>query len=488
MTKEHFDVLIVGAGLSGIGAAVHLKQNCPGRSFAILEGRSRPGGTWDLFRYPGVRSDSDMHTLGYDFKPWRASKSIADGPAILNYIKETATEYELHQHVRYDHQVLKARWCSETCHWELEIDHKGDVKHLTGNVLYMCAGYYSYQQGYTPEFPGRDRFQGDIIHPQAWPKNYDYSGKEVVVIGSGATAITLVPAMTDQAKHVTMLQRSPTYIISWPAKDWLANFLKSSLPITAAYAITRWKNIVSQQYLYWLSRNRPEILKRYLLWNARRRLGKDFDIEKHFTPSYDVWDERLCLVPDGDFFDAVKTKKASVVTDHIESFTEDGIALKSGDILKADTIVTATGLKLVMYGEVEFFVDGEPVDFSKRWSYKGVGCSGVPNFFACFGYVNASWTLRADLMSRYVCKVVNHLHSTGYQQCIPTLRERDKKMRRLPWISGFTPGYIKRVGHIFPKQGSIEPWVNPQVYKKDVELLAKDPVDDGVLIFSKAAS
>ena len=488
MTEEHYDVLIVGAGLSGIGAAVHLKKNCPDHSFAILEGRSNPGGTWDLFRYPGIRSDSDMHTLGYDFKPWRASKSIADGQAILEYIKETAAEHDLNQYVRYDHQVLKAEWSSEASRWRLEINHNGTVKYVTGNLVYMCAGYYSYKQGYTPDFPGRERFQGDVIHPQAWPKDYDYQGKKVVVIGSGATAITLVPAMADKAEQVTMLQRSPTYIISWPAKDRVANFLRTILPIKVAYAITRWKNILRQQYLYWLSRNKPEVLKGLLLWNARRRLGKDFDIEKHFTPTYNVWDERLCLVPDGDFFDAVKDKKASVVTDHIESFTEDGIALKSGKSLEADTIITATGLRLVMYGEVEFSVDGMPVDFSKTWSYKGVGCSGVPNFFACFGYVNASWTLRADLMSRYVCKVVNHMHATGTQQCMPTLGGDASHMRRLPWISGFTPGYIKRVGHIFPKQSNIEPWVNPQIYSKDVELLDKSPVDDGYLVFSKAAN
>ena len=488
MREEHFDVLIVGAGLSGIGAAVHLKQNCPDRSFAILEGRSNPGGTWDLFRYPGIRSDSDMHTLGYDFKPWRASKSIADGKAILDYIKETAAEHDVNQYVRYDHQVLKAEWSSEASRWRLEINHNGTVKYVTGNLVYMCAGYYSYKQGYTPDFPGRECFQGDVIHPQAWPDDYDYQGKKVVVIGSGATAITLVPAMADKAEHVTMLQRSPTYIISWPAKDRVANFLRTILPIKMAYAITRWKNILRQQYLYWLSRNKPEVLKGLLLWNARRRLGKDFDIEKHFTPTYNVWDERLCLVPDGDFFDAVKDKKASVVTDQIESFTKQGIDLKSGESLEADTIITATGLKLVMYGEVEFSVDGVPVDFSKTWSYKGVGCSGVPNFFACFGYVNASWTLRADLMSRYVCKVVNHMHATGTQQCVPTLGEDAMKMRRLPWISGFTPGYIKRVGHIFPKQSNIEPWVNPQIYSKDVELLDKSPVDDGYLVFSKASN
>lgn len=488
MTEEHYDVLIVGAGLSGIGAAVHLKQNCPDRSFAILEGRSNPGGTWDLFRYPGIRSDSDMHTLGYNFKPWRASKSIADGQAILAYIKETAAEYKLEQYVRYDHQVLKANWCSEECLWRLEINHNGVVKQVTGNVLYMCAGYYSYKKGYTPEFAGRERFKGDVIHPQAWPEDYDYQGKKVVVIGSGATAITLVPAMADKAEHVTMLQRSPTYIISWPAKDIVANFLRTILPIKMAYAITRWKNILRQQYLYWLSRNKPDVLKKFLLWNARRRLGKDFDIEKHFTPTYNVWDERLCLVPDGDFFDVLKDAKASVVTDHIESFTEGGITLKSGQDLEADTIITATGLKLVMYGEVEFSVDGKPVDFSKTWSYKGVGCSGVPNFFACFGYVNASWTLRADLMSRYVCRVVNHMHATGSKMCMPTLQEDDFNMKRLPWISGFTPGYINRVGHIFPKQGDKEPWVNPQIYSKDVDLLQKAPIDDGALVFSNSAS
>jgi monooxygenase len=486
MTAEHFDLLIVGAGLSGIGAGVHLKTHCPDRSFVILEGRERLGGTWDLFRYPGIRSDSDMHTLGYNFKPWVASKAIADGPSILKYIKETAAEYKLDQSVRYQHKVTNAEWSSKEAVWRVEVL-RGDtnaIMHFTCNVLYMCSGYYRFEKGHAPAFDGSAQFQGPIVHPQHWPEDLDYEGKRVVVIGSGATAITLIPSMTDKAAHVTMLQRSPTYIVSWPEKDIFANILNKVLPSKLAYAITRFKNIFIQQFFYRLARKRPMEANKRVINMVRKELGPGFDVGKHFTPSYSLWDQRVCLAPDGDFFQSLREKKASVVTDHIAHFTENGIALKSGEVLDADIIVTATGLNLITSGGVTFSVDGEPIDFSKTWSYKGMGSSGVPNLFGCFGYVNASWTLRADLISIYLCRVLNHMKETGARQCTPRLRDGDKEMVARPWVEGFTPGYIERVAHLFPKQGDREPWINPQNYKKDKRMFLKGPVDDGVMAFT----
>ncbi len=468
-SEEHFDVIVIGAGLSGIGAGVYLKERCPNRSFVILEGRERMGGTWDLFRYPGIRSDSDMHTLGYQFKPWRAKLSIADGPAILNYIRETARDYRVEESIRYQHRVTAAEWSSERAAWRLTVrrEETGAVEHLSCRVLYVCAGYYSYQEGYTPEFAGRDRFRGEIIHPQAWPEGVDYEGKEIVVIGSGATAVTLVPALAEKAARVTMLQRSPTYILAWPDRDAIANFLNRILPAKIAYAITRWKNVSIQQYMYAFTQKNPEVAKKRLLKRVRRALGDDIDVERHFTPTYFPWEERLCLAPNGDFFQSVKSGRAVVVTDHIESFTETGIALRSGEHLPADIIVTATGLNLVGLGEVEVRVDGESVDYSQLWTYKGVAYSNVPNLFACFGYVNASWTLRADLISKFVCRVLNQMEKTGMTQCTPRLRPADAQMSSRRWIDGFSPGYIERVAHLFPRQGDREPWVNHQNYRKD---------------------
>ena len=485
MNTEHVDILIVGAGLSGIGAAVHLKQQCPNRSFLILEGRAQLGGTWDLFRYPGIRSDSDMHTMGYGFKPWRAEKAIADGPAILEYIRETATEYAVEEHIRYQQKVLRANWSSEDSVWRVETE-RGDSSEqqsFSCSVLYMCAGYYSYRGGYSPDFPDQERFQGPIVHPQQWPEDLDYAGKRVVIIGSGATAITLLPAMANTAAHVTMLQRSPTYLFSWPDKDIIANTLNKLLPAGLAYRITRQKNIAMQQYFYGLSQRYPEKAKARLLKLVQKQLDGDIDMNKHFTPSYDPWKQRLCLTPNGDLFDALNNGAASVVTDHIERFTETGISLKSGETLDADIIVTATGLNLVTFGEVAFSVDGESVDFAKTWSYKGLAASDVPNLFACFGYINASWTLRADLTSEFVCRVLNHMEKTGTRQCTPRLRPSDHDMPERSWLDQFNPGYVQRFIEYFPKQSDRSPWQNTQNYKQDKVLLRKDPIDDGVLIF-----
>jgi cation diffusion facilitator CzcD-associated flavoprotein CzcO len=482
---EHFDVLIVGAGLSGVGAAVHLHERCPDRSYVILEGRPSMGGTWDLFRYPGIRSDSDMHTLGYRFKPWRNAKAIADGPSILSYIKETAAEYDVDRHIRYQHLATSASWSSAEALWTVEATRKdtGETQRFTCNFLYLCAGYYSYRHGYTPDFPGRARFTGTVVHPQEWPADLDYRGKKVVVIGSGATAITLVPAMAEQAAHVTMLQRSPTYVVSRPSKDVIANALRRILPEKWAYAVARWKNVTLQQLFYGRSRSHPQEVKKRLLDMVRKDLP-GYDVEKHFTPTYNPWDQRLCLVTDGDLFKAIRDGKASVVTDHIETFTERGIRVKSGEELEADIIVTATGLDLVVLGEMQFTVDGAPVHFADRWTYKGMMCSDVPNLVSTFGYINASWTLRADLIAEYVCRLLNHMRDTGARQATPRLRPDDRDMPARPWLSHFSSGYVQRVIHLFPKQGDRAPWLNPQRFGRDKKAFREDALDDGVLAFT----
>ena len=482
---EYFDVVIVGAGLSGIGAACHLQRECPNKRFAIFEGRAAMGGTWDLFRYPGIRSDSDMYTLGYSFKPWRESKAIADGPSILNYIHETAAEHDIERHIRYSRRIVKASWCSEDNCWTLEsLNTASNEREIVRcNLLLMCAGYYRYERGFTPEFKGRDRFKGDIVHPQRWPDGLDYRDKKVVVIGSGATAVTLIPQLAKKAAHVTMLQRSPTYVVSWPDQDVVANLLRRILPAKAAYAVTRWKNITMQQWTYRRTRKSPEKVRRQLLKWVRKELGKDYDVDKHFTPDYNPWDQRLCLVPNSDLFLAIRSGRASVETNLIENFTERGIRLRSGEELPADIIVTATGLDLSVLGELEFVVDGKSVDFSKTYSYKGIMCSDVPNMASTFGYVNASWTLRADLTAEYFCRVVNFMDACGYRCFTPKLRVEDKGMQARPWITGFTPGYITRVLDRLPRQGDREPWINPQDYRKDKRMFLEGIIDDGVLAF-----
>ena len=483
---EHFDTIIVGAGLSGIGAAYHLQTNCPNRSYAILEGREAIGGTWDLFRYPGIRSDSDMHTLGYNFKPWREAKSIADGPSILKYVNETADENAIRRHIRFNHLVKSARWSTPDARWTLEVENAetGSVLQLSCNFLQMCGGYYSYEGGYTPEFAGREDFQGSVVHPQQWPEDLEYSGKRVVVIGSGATAMTLVPAMAEQASKVTMLQRSPTYVVSRPDRDALANFLRKFLPESVAYAVTRFKNIQMQRLFYNRTRVNPEKVKHTLLSLVRKNLGPEYDVDTHFTPSYNPWDERLCLIPNDDLFDAIKSGKAEVVTDHIERFTSHGIQLKSGRELEADVIVTATGLKLEVMSGVQFSVDNEPVNFADTYTYKGMMFSGVPNLVQTFGYINASWTLRADLTAEYVCRLLNRMDELGQRQVTPRLRPEDEGMATRPWIDNFSPGYMKRMMHLFPKQGDRLPWCNTQNYTQDKKMIRQGELEDGALVFS----
>ncbi len=483
MSEQYFDVIIVGAGLSGIGAAVHLAEKCPNKSFVILEGRKAMGGTWDLFRYPGIRSDSDMHTLGYKFKPWREAKAIADGPSILRYIQETAVEHNIDQHIRYSHMVTAADWSNTDQQWTLTADNNGTPVVIKGNFLFMCAGYYNYEQGYTPEFTGRDRFQGEIIHPQHWPETLDYRDKKVVVIGSGATAVTLIPAMAEQTAHITMLQRSPTYIVSMADEDKVANMLRRFLPEKLAYRITRWKNIVYSQFSYNMTRWRPRMMKRFMINGVKEELGPEFDVKKHFTPDYNPWDQRVCLVPNSDLFLALKSGKASVVTDHIESFTENGILLKSGETLNADMIITATGLNVTVLGGTKFSIDGRAIDFSDHYTYRGVMLSDIPNIVSVFGYTNASWTLRADLISEFVCRLLNLMDQKKAKQCTPRLQPADKEMSQRPWFDDFSSGYIQRVLHQLPKQGDHEPWTNPQNYSHDKRVFLRQSLDDGVLNF-----
>jgi monooxygenase len=485
MSVEHVDVLIVGAGLSGIGAACHLKTKCPGKRFAILEARAASGGTWDLFRYPGIRSDSDMYTLGYSFRPWKEAKAIADGPAILNYVRQTAQDYGVDQAIRYQHRVLRASWCSREARWTVEAERgpAREIVRLTCNFLYLCSGYYRYDAGYTPDFPGVDRFAGRLIHPQHWPEDLDYRGKRVVVIGSGATAVTLVPAMTDRAAHVTMLQRTPTYIITLPAQDAIANFLRRILPARAAYALTRWKNVLLAMLVFVLSRRAPNLVKKMIRAGLRQQLGPKFDIDRHFKPPYNPWDQRLCLVPDADLFKALRSGKASVVTDHIETFTEKGIRLKSGEELPADIIISATGLSLVALGGLQFTVDGQAVELPKTMGYKGMMLSGVPNMAFAVGYTNASWTLKADLTAEYVCRLLNYMDRHGYRQCTP--RNTDPDVRPEPFID-FSSGYVLRAIDSFPKQGSRAPWRLYQNYFLDIFLLRFGSLRDDALEFARA--
>jgi len=480
--STEIDVLIIGAGLSGIGAGFYLKRDCPGKSFAILENRDAIGGTWDLFRYPGIRSDSDMFTLGYAFKPWRESKAIADGPSIKKYVNETADEYGIRQHIRFKHKVKRASWSSEDARWTVEAEHEGRLERFVCKFLLNCAGYYNYEKGYSPAFKGADQFKGALIHPQHWPENLDYAGKRVVVIGSGATAVTLVPAMTDKAAHVTMLQRSPTYMVSMPAEDALANWMRDHLPATWAYNLTRLRKVLFQQFFFRLARSRPAKTKERLLGLIREQLGPDYDMQTHFTPRYNPWEQRLCLVPDNDMFLAIKAGKASVVTDTIDTFTEKGIKLASGKELEADIIISATGLNLQMFGGAELSVDGKWIETGKLYAYKGAMYSDVPNFASVFGYTNASWTLRADLICQYVCRMVNYLSDYGLDQVTPRLSgaHTDK-----PFVD-FSSGYFERVKDILPKQTTVAPWKQNQSYMHDLMDLRFGAIEDGILEFKRA--
>ena len=483
MTIEHVDVLVVGAGLSGIGAGYHLQADCPQRSWLILESRDDLGGTWDLFRYPGVRSDSDMYTLGYSFRPWTDPKAIADGPAILDYLRETAKAFRIDEKIRFGHRVQRASWCSRTATWTVHAQ-RGPERtpvSFTCQFLFMCSGYYRYDQGYTPEFPDRERFGGRIVHPQHWPADLDYAGQQVVVIGSGATAVTLVPELARQAAQVTMLQRSPTYVVSRPSVDRLANRLRRWLPLRLAYGLTRWKNVLLGQYFFGLCRRKPALARRGLLRMVRAELGPDYDVATHFTPRYNPWEQRLCLVPDGDFFRAIRGGRATVVTDEIERFTATGIRLKSGRELPADLIVTATGLSLQLLAGVAFEVDGRPVDPAASLSYKGMMYSDLPNLASSFGYTNASWTLKSDLTARYVCRLLNHLARTGARQCTPRLT--DPAVTPEKWVD-FSSGYFQRSIDAFPRQGSRRPWKLHQNYALDIVSLKFGALDDGTMAFS----
>ena len=483
MALEPFDVLIVGAGISGIGAACHLQKSCPARSYLILEGREALGGTWDLFRYPGIRSDSDMYTLGYDFKPWTHPKAIADAPHILDYLKETVAEHQLEPHIRYGHKVVSASWSTSEARWQVEIAPMdgGENTVISCNFLHMCSGYYNYEHGYTPQFEGTERFSGQIIHPQFWPEDLDYAGKRVVVIGSGATAVTLVPALAKTAAHVTMLQRSPTYVVSRPAEDRFANKLREILPGKLAYFLVRWRNILFQRFIYERCRKYPQQAKKRIIDMVRDEMGPEYDVDTHFTPKYNPWDQRLCLVPDGDMFKAIREGRASVVTDHIDCFTRNGLRLKSGEELRADLIVTATGLEMQFLSDVKFTIDGEKLEPHSALSYKGMMVSGVPNMAFAAGYTNASWTLKCDLTCDYVCRLLNHMERHGYRICCPT--NKDPQLEVEPYMS-LSAGYIQRAQDRFPLQGSHAPWKLYQNYIKDIFALRFGRLADGVMDFS----
>jgi monooxygenase len=485
MSENHFDVLIVGAGLSGISAGYHLQTKSPNKTYAILESRDCIGGTWDLFRYPGVRSDSDMFTLGYSFRPWTNPKSIADGPSILKYVRETASIYGIDKKIRFGHGVKGASWSSADALWTVDVELKssGEIVRFTCSFLFMCSGYYKYSSGYTPDFPGVADFAGRIVHPQKWTDDIDYAGKKVVVIGSGATAMTLVPEMAKTAAHVTMLQRSPTYVIARPDTDAIADWLRRHLPPKLAYAATRWKNVLLVMFYFRLATRKPERMKTLLLGGVRQALGPDYDVKTHFTPRYNPWDQRLCLIPNGDLFAALKTGQASVVTDQIETFTHDGLKLASGETLDADIIVTATGLDLQVLGGLEVTVDGRKIDFSKTMNYKGLMYSDVPNFASAFGYTNASWTLKCDLTCAYVCRLLNYMDRHGYRQCMP--QNSDPSVTPEPWVS-FTSGYVQRSIAKMPKQGSKKPWKLYQNYALDIVSLKFGSMSDDAMKFSEA--
>ena len=483
MSEDHVDVLIIGAGLSGIGAASHLEREAPNKSYAILESRGAMGGTWDLFRYPGIRSDSDMHTLGYSFKPWKHERAIADGPAILDYIRETAREYDVEKHIRYNQRATKISWDSDRAVWTVTIEQEGaNASTISCNFIYSCTGYYRYDQGYTPDFPDIEQFKGQVIHPQLWPEDLDYADKNVVVIGSGATAITVVPEMAKTAKHVTMLQRSPTYVVSRPGQDSFALRMNRWLPSKLAYLVTRWKNVSMQALLYQYSRRRPQKMKEFLLSLTRRELRGAVDVDTHFNPKYNPWDQRLCLVPDSDLFRSLRKGTSSVVTDHIKRFTKTGIKLESGDLLKADIVVSATGLELLPMGGMEIQIDGKIMALPDTLGYRGMMLSDIPNFVLAAGYTNASWTLKCDLTSEYVCRMLNHMDKKGFAYCVP--RNRDPAMERVSFLD-LASGYVDRSIDRFPKQGLKSPWKLYQNYLLDILSLRFGALSDKELEYGR---
>jgi monooxygenase len=483
---QHFDVLIVGAGLSGIGAAYYLQTRCPTKSFAVLEAREEIGGTWDLFRYPGVRSDSDMYTLGYSFRPWRHENAITDGSSILQYIRDTAEEHDIDRKIRFGHRVIRSVWSSSNARWTIvaEVGLKKRVVRYTCSFLYICSGYYDYDEGYLPGWLSMDRFKGPIVHPQHWPDDLDYEGRRVVIIGSGATAVTLAPAMAATAAHVTVLQRSPTYVVSLPAQDAVANWLHRWLPERLAHGLARWKNVLLSMFFYNLARLSPERMKRQIVQAIQQQLGPDYDVGKHFTPTYKPWDQRLCLIPNADLFQAIRSGRVSVVTDEIEAFTETGIRLRSGEELKADIVITATGLKVKLLGGMRIIVDDVPIDASKTLLYKGMMFSNVPNLAYAIGYTNASWTLKCELTSAYVCRLLNYMDHNGYAWCVPRRRDGVVEEPAIP----LTSGYIQRAAAILPKQGSRRPWRLYQNYALDMAVLRFGKVADGTLEFGPPGS
>jgi monooxygenase len=487
MAIEHVDVLIVGAGVSGIGAACHLTRECPDKSYLILERRQRMGGTWDLFRYPGIRSDSDMFTFGYNFRPWNEIKVLADGPSIQKYVSETAAQYGVDEHIHYGLKVLKGSWSTELGKWTVEArdEATGRKKKFTANFLMACTGYYNYDEGYRPEFPGEADFTGPVVHPQHWPEDLDYRGKKIVIIGSGATAVTLVPAMAEDAGHVTMLQRSPSYILALPGEDKVTQHLRRVLPGSVAFRIARRRNIRLQRTLYGLSKSQPGFMRSVLLKAAQRQLHGASDI-KHFSPTYDPWDQRMCIVPDGDLFRTIRDGKADIVTDRIERFTATGIRLASGDELEADIIITATGLNVQMMGGAEVEVDGAPLVLNQTVTYKGVMLAGVPNAAMVFGYTNASWTLKADLAAEYTCRLLNHMDAHGYSQVVAHATDADRGTGSV--LDTLNSGYVQRARDKMPRQGKSGPWKVKNDYLRDIPILRSGPIDDGVLQFSRAGA
>jgi monooxygenase len=477
---EHVDVLIVGAGISGVDAAYHLQKRCPGKSWLIVEGRERIGGTWDLFRYPGVRSDSDMYTLGFPFRPWTGEKAIADGAEIRDYVEETAREFGIYERIRFGHRVRRASWSSAEARWTVELQ---DGQRLSCAFLYLASGYYDYERGYRPDWPGEGEFSGRIVHPQFWPADLDHSGKKVVVIGSGATAVTLVPALAATAAHVTMLQRSPTYVVARPSRDGIARWLQRWLPLAAADKATRWKNVLLGIFFFSRARKRPEKVRALILKMAADRLPQGYDVERHFAPSYNPWDQRLCLVPDGDLFDAMQAGKVEVATDTIERFTPTGLRLASGAELEAHIVVTATGLEVKLLGGIALDVDGAPVDVAERFSYKGAMLSDVPNLAVVFGYTNASWTLKCDLTARYVCRLLRHMDANGFAVCVPRLGTEAPERR--PMLD-FSSGYVQRAEASLPAQGPAAPWRVHQNYLKDLAAMRFHGVADEAMEFRKA--
>jgi monooxygenase len=481
-----YDVLIVGAGLSGIAAAYHLQQRLPSTRFTMLESRSRLGGTWDLFRYPGVRSDSDMFTLGFSFRPWQGDQAIAEGQSILDYVKDTAREYGIDKKIQFERKVTGAAWDSSTARWTVQVEHTDGQRieqlQYTCNFLYMCSGYYDYDEGHAPTWPGMEQFEGQIVHPQFWPADLSVAGKRVVVIGSGATAVTLVPTLATTAKHVTMLQRSPTYIFALPSRDAIANKLRGWLPSKIAHRLIRAKNVLLSMYLYNYARRKPEAAANAIRKMAAKQLGPDFDVGKHLTPRYKPWDQRLCIVPNADLFKAIRGGKASMVTDEIESFTPGGLRLRSGEQIDADIVVTATGLKLKLLGGASVTVDGARVNLGDTVSYKGMMSSGVPNLVSVFGYTNASWTLKAELIAKFVCRLLAHMKAGGYDTCVPMLNGQDQGTQ--PAVD-LTSGYIQRAAAYLPRQGLHKPWIYHQNYAVDLAAFKFAGLDDGAMQFER---